>query len=388
VGRKNNDIEVLRAFAIIFTLCAHLRHLIWWEGAWKALAPWIKFWGGVDLFFCISGYVIAGSLLRHPKTNSFSALGAPFWIRRIFRIWPAALAWLAILLVASRFFNLTGAFGHPRANAYGSSAAALQIANFYFMVCGSSVDARWPCGNVDIYWSLSLEEQFYLVFPFLLYFMRPTSLRHLLVLIVIVQLFIPRPPESLLWYVRTDSICLGVLIAVTAQSGRFAEGLARPAGRRAVAALALMLLGMIAAISVIPWLRINAGLLALASAGIVLIASYNANLILPWMGLRPIMLWIGSRSFAIYLLHLPAFAATREIFHRLYPKTSFDDAFAVPMILTAMLLIVILSESTFRFVETPLRNLGRQLATRREILATSPAMRARVDPCATQPTKP
>jgi peptidoglycan/LPS O-acetylase OafA/YrhL len=364
---KNQDIEVLRAVAIIFTICAHLMHLVRWDGAWRTIAPWIKYWGGVDLFFCISGFVIASSLLRRPRTATFRELGVPFWIRRMFRIWPAALTWLAIPLLAAWHFNSSGAFGQLRADAYGSVAAALQFANFYFMVCGSGVDSITPCGNADVYWSLSLEEQFYLVFPVLLYFMHQTSLRRLLVVIVLAQVFLPRPPESVLWYVRTDSICLGVLIAMSPRlSSPFFRMLAVRRGRLVLSTVALALIATLAVICITPALRIWPGLLALTSAGLVLIASCNGGVIIPAAGLRPAILWIGSRSFAIYLLHLPAFYATRELFRRVLPHARLDDSFALPMMVTSLALIVVLSELTFRVVETPLRNLGRRLARRSE----------------------
>ena len=51
---------------------------------------------GVEVFFVISGFVIASSLLRQPRETRFRDFAQPFYVRRIFRIWPAALLWLLI----------------------------------------------------------------------------------------------------------------------------------------------------------------------------------------------------------------------------------------------------------------------------------------------------
>lgn len=54
------------------------------------------FGAALIFFFCISGLVITGTLLRRAQHRSFAEPGVPFWIRRLFRIWAAALLWLAI----------------------------------------------------------------------------------------------------------------------------------------------------------------------------------------------------------------------------------------------------------------------------------------------------
>jgi peptidoglycan/LPS O-acetylase OafA/YrhL len=360
---KNGDIEVLRAIAIIFTLVCHLNHLFPGPDARSDLLARFNFWGGVDLFFCISGFVIATSILHQPRTATFAQLGVPFWIRRIFRIWPAAILWLAIPLICAKFFNLTGEFGRLRSNWPGSGAAFAQLENFYFIVCKHRLTWSWPCGKADIYWSLSLEEQFYLVFPFLIFLLRERTLRTMLWLLIAAQIFLVRPVDGALWFVRTDALCFGVLIALARRAGWLDAS--RPAllkHRGAVTSTALMLVGSIALISVTPALRINAGLLAAVSAGLVAIASLNANLILPAPYLRTVMLWIGSRSFAIYLAHIPCMLATREIFFRAFHEKPSFDVPSVGAVLTMMALLVLCAEGTYRIIEAPFRGLGRRIA--------------------------
>jgi peptidoglycan/LPS O-acetylase OafA/YrhL len=357
--RQNKDIQVLRALAIIFTVLCHQVELVRWKGAWTSLYPKVDFWGGVDLFFCISGFVIAGSLLRQKRLGSFREFAVPFYIRRIFRIWPAALLWLFIPIFAAWFLGAS-AFGKYESVLADGVAAAFQVANFYFMLCTGA------CGKEAIYWSLSLEEQFYLIFPFLLFFMPRRYLRYLLMFLIVLQFPFHRPVESALWYLRTDAICYGILIAMAHPEGlikRHVFGAIRD--RRFATALGCMLILAVAVISITPALWINAGLLAAASACLVWLASYDADLILPWRSVRPFLLWVGSRSYAIYLVHEPCFWAVRELCHRsrFYPGAHPSEGFVLVFTAAALVLVAVASELTFRLVETPLRLLGSHLAS-------------------------
>ena len=76
------------------------------------------------------------------------------------------------------------------------------------------------------------------------------------------------------------------------------------------------------------------------------------------------MLWIGGRSYAIYLIHIPAFFLTREIWFRISPQESYDTSSFIPYILTSTALIITLSEANFRLVESPLRKKGAEIALR------------------------
>lgn len=360
---KNADIEVLRAVAVGFTVLCHLGELLKWNGDPHSLV-WIPdFWGGVDIFFCVSGFVITHSLLRMPRRPAFRDLAIPFYIRRVFRIWPAATLWLAIPILAAKYFNTSGAFGHAKAAFFDGVAAVAQVANIYFSFCQRG--AYGPCGKEMVYWSLSLEEQFYLVFPLLLFFIRPPRLRWLLAALILIQFALPRDAPDLLWFIRTDAICYGVLIAMASHNGSMqAVSSAVDHNPRGAMVLAVLLMALVAILSMTPALRINVALIALAAAGLVLLASCERNVIIPSRRLRPFLLWCGSRSFAIYLAHRPCFWATREIFYRIYHLVHFNDTFAPAFVVTAGVFIAVASEATYRFVETPLRELGRRLADR------------------------
>jgi len=77
------------------------------------------------------------------------------------------------------------------------------------------------------------------------------------------------------------------------------------------------------------------------------------------------MLWFGSRSYALYLIHIPAFFVTREIWFRIEPPgTVFTGAFTLRFALTASVLLLTFTELNYRLVEVPLRRRGARIAER------------------------
>src|SRR5947207_171293 len=134
-AQKNLDIEVLRAVAVLMILVDHIKFLIPWAGASDLVHTITSLWGGVDVFFAISGFVITSMFLRQPPSARFVAFAVPFWIRRVYRIWPSALLWLAIMVLSAMFFNRTGAFGSITGAVYDAVTVVMQVANFHFYHC-------------------------------------------------------------------------------------------------------------------------------------------------------------------------------------------------------------------------------------------------------------
>lgn len=156
----NKEIEYLRAVAILLVVGNHYLDILGW-----GTGPVLIFgaWTGVDLFFCISGFVISKSFLtaleKHGRDGRRWLVVQAFWVRRFFRIIPSAWFWVAVLVFCSLFFNEYGQF--PKFSAALRSAVAIvsYVANFA-LYTGALVNP------FRIYWSLALEEQFYFVFPF------------------------------------------------------------------------------------------------------------------------------------------------------------------------------------------------------------------------------
>jgi peptidoglycan/LPS O-acetylase OafA/YrhL len=106
-------------------------------------------------------------------------------------------------------------------------------------------------------------------------------------------------------------------------------------------------------------------MVALISAILVFFASYDRDYLFPAGPLKQVMLWFGSRSYALYLIHIPAFFATRELWFRIEPEgTVFDGTFTLRFALTAGLLLLVFTELNYRFVEVPLRRRGARIAQR------------------------
>lgn len=350
-------------------MASHLDILFFWgSNRIDALQRTFFLWGGVDLFFCISGYVITGNLLRtlpDVRHTGFGEFAVPFWIRRAWRILPSAWLWLAIPLLLSVVANRTGYLGTPIGNAIDSLSAVAQVANFHFWACYAIPNTT--CGIDQVYWSLSLEEQSYLLLPVLLYFASRRTVVSILCAVVAIQLLLPRPILSFLWFVRTDALALGALLALLQHGGWYRRIEPREYLRGwtsvvALAALCTFLASIPGYFSIIPF---HTGLVALVSCVMVWIASYGKGYTMPDSIAKRALVYVGSRSYAIYLIHVPVYRFTREIWERIsIDPTAIGGAYSLRFALTAIPLTLLLAELNYRFVETPLRVRGARLADR------------------------
>jgi len=119
---------------------------------------------GVTIFFFLSGYLIT-TLLRREYERSGSISFKNFYMRRILRIWPA---FYLVLLLATNLSYL--AFPHAEftfENLKAFLAQSFHLTNYYNISLGS----RAMAPGTEVYWSLAVEEHFYLLFPFLYMFL-------------------------------------------------------------------------------------------------------------------------------------------------------------------------------------------------------------------------
>jgi peptidoglycan/LPS O-acetylase OafA/YrhL len=166
------DIQGLRALAVSLVLLFHL-----WPN--RLTGGFV----GVDVFFVISGFLITSHLLAHPPTRARDLL--VFWARRIQRLLPASLLVLAVTVVGTRLFAPETLWG---STAEQIRAAALYVVNWELAT--TSVDylaAEAAPSPAQHYWSLSIEEQFYLGWPvaLLLLFLLARLLRRSAYLVVV-----------------------------------------------------------------------------------------------------------------------------------------------------------------------------------------------------------
>lgn len=362
-----DDIEVLRAVAIVLVVIHHLKlNLFHWksESLWY-FSDWFGSARGVTLFFVISGFVIARTLLPQLQAASgmrqFFHTATAFWIRRIWRIVPAAWTCIAVSLVLVLLFNESGALGTVKGNLIVGASALLNFANYTFGLLYGDSEYR---NILFVHWSLSLEMQFYLLFPVVVLLCR-RFLVPVLILATVVQLL---AAGTVINGFRSDALFTGVLLAIWSTSGSYwrARTVLRritPPGTAAVVLIyaSLVVLGQDA----MPFPRAHPlSLVVPVCALAVLIASCNLDVLVPSPGPRKVMLWIGSRSYSLYLWHIPAFALTRELFFRLGYRPLYAMSDPTVVIYTAMGigLCLLLAEASYRLVEVPFRRQGRRIA--------------------------
>lgn len=373
--RKNVEIEVLRAVAVLLTLVNHLPQLFKWNPhPLGHVEDYVTFWGGVDLFFCISGYVVSRSvfdLLERGKADgTFWPAAKSFWLRRAYRLLPSAWFWLAVMVACSICFNESGAFYPPFMSIRSALAAAFISSNFA-QTFGAPILPNF------IYWSLSLEEQFYLLLPLFILLVPARWRWKALILCIVIQFPLYRTLwVDLSWFIRLDALMWGILIFLFSRTREYLQieprSLARPMKGAAFCGVAL--LALITLPQILSPLPFHVGLMAIVCAALVLAASYEKGYTFPCGAARPILLWVGSRSYAIYLVHVPAYYMTNEIWYRLAAAHGLrvpDGTYSLKFLITALPLIAVFAEANYRLLETPLRERGARAA--RAVLGLSEA---------------
>lgn len=359
---KMEDLEFLRGIAVLFVVIHHIQNdLVFWNPP-QMMAFYQYFGGsvGVDLFFVISGFIIAKIYLAGFQVTDRQTAGSNFilfWYRRAIRLLPAAWFWLALSVVLNLTFNLSGAFGTLQATVDGALAAVLNIANMRFMDCFTV----YECGPNAIHWTLSLEQQFYFVFPFVAFL-----LGRRLVPVLAVVLFAQFFSETLsTWYgFRITGFCLGICLAVMTTTWVHAALEPTPLLRSrvlqwVVPLLLIALLGNILSTATRmapPGVRFD--IAALVGAMLVFLASYDKGYLLPKSPLKSLVVWVGSRSYSVYLCHILCYLATREIYFRVAPELARTTEGAYAYLATGLVLTFVCSELSYRFIEVRFKEAG------------------------------
>jgi peptidoglycan/LPS O-acetylase OafA/YrhL len=271
------SLDGLRAISITLVILGHL-------AKWKhASIDAIGFYGelGVQVFFVLSGYLITNLLLR--EYNHSSTIGLRnFYIRRAYRIFPAAFVFLAVVVTL-----------------YWRQTRWYHVAAAVFYVANMDLSRPWIFGHL---WSLSIEEQFYLLWPFAV----KKWHRHKTAILLSVFLFTPvfrtvlyafkvHGPLAGSLPVQADPLAIGCLLAIFAPRMRQIKGY-----------LALTMLGLAIVIPVFPatsaartlfMLFVLRPLLDVCLAGLVLHVIQVPYRVLNW---TPVA-WLGKISYSVYL---------------------------------------------------------------------------------------
>lgn len=347
-------VDGLRAIAVAAVVTYHLG-AAWLPGGFL----------GVDVFLVISGYLITSLLLAEHRAHGRIDLRR-FWLRRARRLLPAVLVMIAVVL-AFMVIAHPGEVGRLR----GQVVAALAyVINWHFIFADVPYFEQFGRPSVLLHlWSLAIEEQFYLVWPLLLVaglaMLRRGALLGLVALAAAGSatlawvLWQPFTDPSRIYYgtdTRAVALLIGVALALLPAAVP-AGGATPPRGTRRWAAeglFAAAAAGVIAAMLTLGDLdeRLYRGgflIVALATAGVIAAAARPWSLPGRLLGTRP-MVWVGLRSYAIYLWHWPVIMLTR-------PDVDVPvDGPALTALRVALTLA--LAALSYRYVEVPFRRHG------------------------------
>lgn len=334
--RYNPALDGLRAVAMVMVIADHCRVPVFYQG-----------YLGVDLFFVLSGFLITRLLMDEIDATGRVDLSG-FYLRRLLRLAPALLLFLtAYLLIAPWLWPQFDLLLHVR----DAGLAAFYLSDYS--------EAFWHNPNVLIHtWSLSVEEHFYLIWPFAVLLLARIEPRWRLVGLFGIYLLASAwrifEYETMGWdstYYRFDTriggLVCGALLAISLQpKGLVSERAANAVGLFAWAALLLCLsIGFWGA----PWsLVVMTNLAHMAACGLLISASTKNSWVSSILSAPPLV-GVGIISYGMYLWHYPAALYFREL---------------TPWYLTGPIVLsfsIVMATVSYLTIERPLQRYRRSL---------------------------
>jgi peptidoglycan/LPS O-acetylase OafA/YrhL len=357
-------LDGLRALAVLAVIAYHLE-LGWAQGGLL----------GVGVFFTLSGYLITDLLLGQRDAAGHLRLG-DFWLRRARRLLPALFLMLAVVVAWVTLLDrsqLPALWGDV-------VAAAVYLSNWWYIFSHVSYFSHFgPQPPLDHLWSLAVEEQFYLVWPWLLWLgLRYVRGRYWLAGLTLAAAALSATAMALLYqpgsdptrvYEGTDTRAFGLLVgaalAMVWPSHRLRADLAlRPRQLRRERALSQLLDGAgVVGLVVIAFLICGTNqystflyyggivLLSVATVLVVAALAHPASQLGRVLGWKPLR-WLGVRSYGIYLWHYPIIVLTTPTMQR---------SVNLPLDVLQVGATIAVAALSWWFVEEPIRRgaLGR-----------------------------
>ena len=331
--QHRKDIQGLRALAVLLVVVGHLFPRVLKGG-----------FIGVDIFFVISGFVITQQMLKNYLTSNKGFL-INFYARRIRRILPSAILVTLVTIWATKLL-----LGPVAANdvTLDGGWATVFLSNFHFH--NTALD-YFAAGNgispLQHFWSLSIEEQFYLVWPalFVLLFFRPIALKSKQLLLGVVitlslvtaiyQSVINESAQFFSTWTRIWELAAGALLAITAKTIQIPSFV-----------LYGLVIFLIASAFVIEqsmqWPRMTSIPVIVAT---VILLLRNPRIGSFALLENKVITYIGDLSYIIYLWHWPVLTITRSYYSQLGTQE----------VLLVIGLTALLSVLTHHLFENPLR---------------------------------
>ena len=357
MAKRNIEIDHLRSFAIIFVLALHLSDIAYGGTAIPAfIRTNLNLQSGVDIFFAVSGYVISASLHRFwTGTDCPIEDYCIFLTKRFFRLWPAMSFWLVSWVL---FASITE-------NSYGwitlSDALNRAVAGLIYM----SNIAEFIGGHSAMghFWSLAVEWQFYLFLPIILLCLKRNNLRFYFLSVLVLFSAIYRPGGDDWSIFRIDALGIGIFVYMLVHiwNAKFTVNV------NAIGAFcfSLTLLFICAALPSSGMGGASLQLLtSVLSGSLVFCASQNIKLISDFR-IPKTMIWIGERSYSLYLGHITAAFISVMINDRILYFLEMSEqtiASRTMMLILMVLLSCLFAEISYRYLELPFNKYGHALA--------------------------
>ena len=364
---RQPELDGVRGLAILLVLISHaavLLPIFLSDSRYKILVRFmVPGWGGVDLFFALSGFLITGILLRGKHGPGYFK---SFYARRVLRIFPIYYLFLiASLLICTQVPYVQAHMRNSVAHLPGNNAQKLS----YFLYL-QNWPVFWPSLAVGLqglwgaYWSLAVEEQFYLVWPTLVRFVRASRLFWFCVCAVASAPLI----RAILTHYTGDTVGL-LQFPVSRLDGLFAgaalafyrEKRGRPLP------LPWVILWLSIGVGILTFVglrsaneftspgyfinRIGITALALISIGLIGLTQLDVPLARKVFSCAPLT-FLGQYSYGIYIYHLTVFFLLRR-FCPAIVASNHQTVFGLAFDCLAILLSLGLALISYTFIESP-----------------------------------
>lgn len=362
---RNLEIDRLRSLGALIVIFCHLIYVYY--------PDMIDFTNGfattiIDLYFVISGYVISCVLIRpidqlKADQTKLIPFFKGFFIKRIFRIYPCLWATFFLIVVLSYFVQGSSFFSNPAAIFQSSLLLLTSTFNFYF------TDKYYSLALAPL-WSLAIEEQFYIIFPFFILFTKNNRQRaHILIGALLLITFAFRP-LTLHYYgkislfftqTRCDSIIYGVLVYLLSQQPWF--NLLKPQAKRNPwlgTAFVTLFLYVIIGITTLGYsfavfLPINCLFVSILLTSAVFERGFISFPLL----IQNILDRLAPRAYSLYMVHFPVILVMNAIFSSYTEITPMLLMIKAPL---TLFLIFSVSEVLYQYVLIPSLNKGKTIA--------------------------